>query len=124
MKNLDHTFHELKGAEHVQNCKETSLVKNHFSFPYSVLKNEEVEKVALGKYTRMFDVYDLTEQKVVWTIPNCQSLFWRGVNAEDLDPIKFKPVDNKLKKNRGGDEGAEDSDAEESEVENTEFGYQ
>ena len=117
LKNLDHTFHELKGAEHVQSCKDTSLVKNHFSFPYSVLNDEK--SGSLGKYMRKFDVYDLTKQEIVWSIPNCQSLFFRGVDSSELDPIKFKPVENKLKKNRG-------SDSEESEEEpedDTEFGF-
>jgi len=119
LKNLDHTFHELKGAEHVLSCKDTSLVKNHFSFPYNVLNDDE-NSASLSKYTRKFDVYDLTKQEVVWSIPNCQSLFFRGVDSSELQPIKFKPVENKLKKNRGSES---ESEEEENEGDEPEFGF-
>ena len=68
---------------------------------------------------RKFDVYDLKKQEVVWSIPNCQSLFFRGVDSSELDPIKFKPVENKLKKNRGSESESEPEEAEDD----TEFGF-
>ena len=96
LKDFSHIWYDLGDDADIETLEDSSLFKNFLCYK----KNRKVDLGKTGgklfhRFTKDFYVLDIKTQKIVWELPDCEQVFFKGKDAIDMPTLTY--VDRQIK---------------------------
>lgn len=98
MKDLSYEVVDL-GAEasNIFTLEKSSLFRNFLCYMREEKKEFTVKERVFYKMVQNFFVIDLANKKLIWELPNCETVFFLGQDSLELNDVDFKDRKEKLR---------------------------
>ena len=106
LSSLSYKFVDLgEQADKIESFQDSSLFDRYLCYVIKREKKEKINNVEYYKLVKDYFVIDLEtpKKKIIWELPECEAVFFKGVNASGIEMIEYKELKLENRTHEGKD---------------------